>query len=170
MKNARKAVCVVVLGSLSFVLSGCGTILSGTRQHINLGSEPAGATVKVDPAGEKADFQTPAKISLEKKSNYVLRFSSPGYVDQQVEINKNLRAGYLILDIFLTGLIGVVVDAVTGGWNGLNPKEATVTLKKASAAAEGPETIDVTMRADAEEGTVQVASSQPGVRVQVEAR
>ena len=31
-------------------------------------------------------------------------------------IPSGISAGYLMLDIFLTGLIGVVVDAVTGDW------------------------------------------------------
>jgi hypothetical protein len=170
MSNVRRVVGLAILGPLSLTLSGCGAILTGTRQQVKVGSEPAGATVRVDPAGEKAEFTTPATIALDKKSNYVLRFSAPGYADQQVGVEKHLRGGILVADILLTGLIGVVVDAATGGWNGLRPKDATITLKKTSASLDGPESIDVSMTHDVEHpGSVHVASSQP-ITVTIERR
>ncbi len=54
--------------------------------------------------------------------------------------------GIIILDVLFTGLIGVVVDAATGSWNGLSPESATVALSKINASVDGPEQIVVGLR------------------------
>jgi hypothetical protein len=76
----------------------------------------------------------------------------------------------VIADVLLTGLIGVVVDAATGGWSKLTPETANVTLTKV-AGIDGPNTITVglTVHRTAQANVVDVRSSDPGVTVQVTA-
>ena len=78
-----------------------------------------------------------------------------------------MQGGILVLDIFFTGLLGVIVDAATGAWYKLEPTTAVVTLTQ-SAPGPGPETIDVHLRSEADE--VHVESSAPSVEVQVTKR
>jgi hypothetical protein len=44
-----------------------------------------------------------------------------------------MQGGILVLDILFTGLIGVIVDAVTGAWYKLSPETATVSLTSLGA-------------------------------------
>jgi len=74
----------------------------------------------------------------------------------------------VVLDVLVTGLIGVIVDATTGAWNALSPRAATVTLTKI-AVVPGPDTITVGInfgKAGAADG-VRVQSSVPGVLMHV---
>jgi hypothetical protein len=66
----------------------------------------------------------------------------------------------------LTGVIGVVIDAVTGGWSALSPEAATVSLTK-TAMIDGPDKIDVVVKIDRGKNAVQTQSTEPGVRVRV---
>ena len=45
---------------------------------------------------------------------------------QNFRFAKKMRTGALVADILLTGLLGVVVDALTGGWWNLEPDDSTL--------------------------------------------
>ena len=108
------AVSLVLIGLLLPSLAGCGTIFGGTTEVITAQSSPSAATVSTDPV--TATYTTPGSLSLERKNNYLLTFSADGYRSAEFRIRHELRVGILVADVLLTGLIGVVVDAVTGGW------------------------------------------------------
>ncbi|HKJ03493.1 MAG TPA: hypothetical protein VJ997_13590 [Longimicrobiales bacterium] len=132
----------LALTSLLF-LPGCGVIFGGSSETIALGSSPDHANVAFKRSGRT--MVTPTEVSLERKGEYVLTFSREGYEPRQAEISRHLRGGILALDILFTGLIGVVVDAATGGWYSLKPERVDVALTKADTAAVGPETLHVRM-------------------------
>jgi hypothetical protein len=148
---------VTMLGAM-----GCGAIFNGTRQTITANSSPDQTTIKIEPGG--TSYTTPASLSLERKNNYNLTFSKDGYQPATFEIRKSMNGGILILDI-LSGLVGVIVDAATGGWYNLSPENATVTLTRTSASVEGPATIQVMISDD--NGQIRIESSAPGVGVVV---
>ena len=112
-------------------------------------------------------------MSLERKHSYVLTFSAEGYGSAEFQIRHEMRVGILVADVLLTGLIGVVVDAITGGWYKLEPKTAIVTLERA-AANEGPDhdTIEVaiTIQENKEGRELEIQASAAGVVMQVERR
>lgn len=124
--------------------SGCGAILNGSSQTIGAQSAPDGAQIIVEPGGMR--YTTPTEMSLERKNSYVLTFRKEGYSDATFTVRKKANAGIIILDVLLTGLVGVVVDAATGAWNGLSPDVATVSLTKVDASLEGPDEILVGLR------------------------
>jgi hypothetical protein len=145
-------------------LSGCGAIINGSRQNISATSTPDGATV----TGSGTQYTTPAILSLERKSPHVLVFSKTGYSQGQFAVNNSINAGIVVMDVLFTGLIGVVVDAVTGSWFKLVPESATVTLTKVDASVAGPDTIHIAIRQDAESSqnaTVRFEADGPGVTV-----
>ena len=56
-----------------------------------------------------------------------------------------MRSTSLILDILFTGLIGVIVDAATGGWWELSPDDVTITLERADDSVDGPVAIEISI-------------------------
>jgi hypothetical protein len=144
--------------SVAALLGGCGTILNGTRQDIPVTSAPDGAHVTAEPRG--GEFTTPTTLNLQRKRDYTLTFTKEGYSIGTTTIGHHARGGIIVLDLLLTGLIGVIVDASTGGWNSLSPKTVTVALTRI-ATLPGPDSITVTLRG--EDGGLRIESSEPGV-------
>jgi hypothetical protein len=157
MLSARVAVVAMAMG----LLSGCGTIMHGTRQNIDVQSSPTGAKVETSPA--TAVFTTPATLNLERKNSYVLTFTSAGYAPASVNIHNNIGTGTIIADVLL-GLVGVLVDGITGAWYGLEPESVNVTLARLSGT--GPETIHIQVGVS-DGGGLKVSSDAPNVRVEV---
>lgn len=158
-----------VIAAMLAVLPGCGTIFSGSRQTIQATSAPDGATLTTNP--ETGEFTTPASIALQKKKDYTLKFSKAGYKTATVAIEHRMNGGILILDILLFP-VGVIVDAVTGGWYKLSPETASVALTKESAEVDGPDEIRVTL-ATVEKGEAVQLRAEPdatGVTMDVEVR
>jgi hypothetical protein len=154
---------VVVLSASVFLLAGCGAILHGSRQNLDVQSSPSGAHVETSPA--TGAYTTPTTLNLERKNSYVLTFTSPGYNPATFNIQHNIGTGTVIADVLLTGLVGVLVDGLTGSWYGLTPESANVTLQR-STDGSGPEEIHVSVtRSD--NGGIRVTSDGPNVSVRV---
>lgn len=159
-------VCVV---AASPWLAGCGVIFGGTRQSLRATSSPDGMAVTTTPAS--VEYKTPTSLSLERKQEYVLTFSMPGYTEQKVQLQRSLRSGIVVLDV-LSGLVGVVIDAATGGWYKLSPDTVNVTLTKTNASVAGPDTITVALdtKPSGTTSAVGVVSSEPGISVGIQAQ
>lgn len=149
-------------------LTGCGAVLHGTRQNVDLISTPAGAKVQVSPGTET--YTTPATLNLERKNSYVLTFTSPGYNPATYDLHNGVGTGTVIADVLLTGLVGVLVDGLTGAWYGLNPESANVTLTRATPGGSGPEEIHIQLREADGKGRVEMKSDAPGVAVRVDVK
>ena len=110
-----------------FIINGCAAIFKGSSEGVDFGSDPSGAQVYINgsPRGT-----TPCKIMLASKGTYVIEFKKEGYNPQTYTITNHVGAGWIILDVLLTGLIGVVVDATTGAWYELDSKYVNMILEK----------------------------------------
>lgn len=150
------------------LLTGCGAILHGTRQNIDVQSSPAGAKVETTPA--TGTYTTPTTLNLERKNSYVLTFTSPGYNPATYDLHNGVGTGTVIADVLLTGLVGVLVDGLTGAWYGLNPESANVTLTRATPGGSGPEEIHIQLREADGKGRVEMKSDAPGVAVRVDVK
>jgi hypothetical protein len=137
----RNAVVIPVLCIALLFSSGCGVMFQGSNQTVGIHSSPSGATVKGTPG--IGEYTTPCSVSLSRKNSYDLTFTKEGYKPVSAYINASVKFGYVLLDVLLTGLVGVIVDAATGGWNGLKPDFISVTLEKEDRNAIGPENIEV---------------------------
>jgi hypothetical protein len=158
-----KASRIIVAVAASCVLSGCGAILHGANQDIDVQTSPAGAKVETSPA--TGTYTTPTRLTLQRKNNYVLTFTSPGYTPATYNIHNSIGTGTVIADVLLTGLVGVIVDGLTGSWYGLSPESATATLTRLTGT--GPEEIHVHVGASNSGSTIELAGDAPGVKVQV---
>ena len=139
--------------------------MHGGRQNIDVQSSPSGAKVETSPSS--GTFTTPTTLNLERKNSYVLNFSSPGYAPATFNIHNSIGTGTVIADVLLTGLIGVVVDGLTGSWYGLNPDAATVSLSRV-ASGDGPAEIRVRVGQSLDGKGIQITSDVPiQVKVQI---
>lgn len=160
MKHTRH----LALLAATTLLSACGTVLHGSRQDVFVQSSVPGATVQSSPSS--VSVAAPGTLSLERKNNYVLTFTAPGYAPATVNVTNSIGVGTVIADVLLTGLVGVVVDGLTGSWYGLNPETASATLVK-QVGTVGPDEIHVRLGHATSKGRVSVSADAPGVVVEV---
>ncbi len=90
---------------MSVILAtGCGTIFNGGP-----------ATVAPAPGVAVNGFQT---VQLADKGMPLQVTYAQGGMCM---VESSISLSYLLLDVFLTGFIGVIIDAVTGDWMVLDP-------------------------------------------------
>lgn len=97
--------------ALLLAFTGCATIMAGGPDHIPVSTNPPGATVFVDnvPVG-----QTPVMVALDRQHNSgLIRIEMPGFVPVAIVRGKNIN-GWFWANLCIGGLIGIVVDIVTG--------------------------------------------------------
>lgn len=155
---------LVPVFAAAWLVTGCGAMLHGSRQDISVVSSVPGTTVQASP--NATSVVAPGTLSLERKNNYVLTFSAPGYAPATVNVTNSIGTGTVIADVLLTGLVGVVVDGMTGSWYGLNPETASATLVK-QVGTVGPDEIHIQLGRVTRDGQLTPKADAPGVRVDV---
>lgn len=161
MRRIRRGVLAAVV---MIATGGCATIFHGSNQMIPVQSSPAGATVTTNP--NTGQYTTPTNLSLARKQSYVLSFSQSGYTTASFNIQNSISGGYVVADVLLTGLVGVVVDGLTGAWYNLSPDQAVVTLTKVGDVP-GPASITVRVDASNHGRELHISSDGPAVNVKV---
>lgn len=138
---------IIILSlAATLIFCGCGAILNSSSQSFDV-YEPRrmeavrGVTLTSEP--NIGEYMLPATITLSKTRSYVLKFSKDGYRDATIQVRSSIQPGFLIFDVVLTGLIGVVIDAISKGWNGLGADKEPVYLKKIDLNIVGPDSIRV---------------------------
>lgn len=99
----KKTACVVACASFVAASAGCGAILNGGPANVSL---PQGATVN----------GASGVVPLSKKSSHQVQYAD----GRTCVIQSSVSIGYVLADILLTGLIGIVIDGVTGDWKTLS--------------------------------------------------
>ena len=89
--------------------SGCATIVNPGPDYVFVTSVPNGATVTVD--GLQVG-QTPLSASINRRAS-TIAFSKAGYQTVTTGVPKDFN-GWVIGNIVFGGLIGIVIDAVSG--------------------------------------------------------
>lgn len=118
----------VAIAAASILLTGalfsCATIMHGTSQEIGIQSSPTGATVTVD--GQ--DFgKTPVIAKLSRKKSHKVHFTLEGFQPFDATITKS-TSGWIWGNIVFGGLIGLAVDAISGGLYKLKPEQVKAVL------------------------------------------
>jgi hypothetical protein len=111
---------------LAVIATACGTIMHGTSQSIGVSSSPTGAQVSVDnmPVGN-----TPVIANLSRSGDHIVHVSLAGYAPADLTVTKSV-SGWVWGNIVFGGIIGLAVDAITGGLYKLTPDQLTTTLAK----------------------------------------
>lgn len=92
---------------------------------------PDGASVT--SSGIELCHPTPCEAVLDPSRDWVVTFEKGNHEPKTVRIGKSVKARWVVLDV-LFGFVGVVVDAVTGGWYGLDTDFIQVRLKPSQTA------------------------------------
>lgn len=107
------------------LLSSCATIISGSRETVEISSEPSHAKVYIN---EIEIGKTPVEKKLKRNQEYQLVLKLDGYKPYRTKLEKKFNAWY-IGNILLGGVIGFIVDPITGAMFKLKPEEIDGNLK-----------------------------------------
>ena len=129
----------------SILLTGCGTIVRGTKDVIVVESEPSGANVKLSTGLQGTK---PATFEVSRKHDLVVSISKDGYETVNVNVvPKVVGAGSAAMagNVLLGGVIGAAVDAGTGSMYDLKPNPVHVVLNK--VASDKPKSVAAALEA-----------------------
>jgi hypothetical protein len=112
--------------ALTLLLSSCATIVSGSKQNVKFSSNPSSASIFID---EVEVGKTPFEIKLARKSEHSVMIKLEGYQTYQTNLTKKFNAWY-IGNILIGGLIGLIVDPITGAIYNLSPNEINAQMNK----------------------------------------
>jgi hypothetical protein len=105
-------------------MAGCGSIIHGTRQDIGISSAPTGAAVTID---NLQSGTTPVIAKLTRKENHIVRVELPGYLPTDLTLTHSV-SGWVWGNVAFGGLIGLAVDAISGGMYKLSPDQLSAML------------------------------------------
>jgi len=91
--------------------SGCATLFQGTNEEIMVASDPPGALVTINDGHQGT---TPYSMRINRDDDLQIHVSKPGYSSSDISDTSHIEWGYLVSDIFFTGLIGLGVDGIDG--------------------------------------------------------
>jgi PEGA domain len=120
---------------LALGLVGCATIMHGSEQEIGFSSTPTNAKVSIDgqPRG-----QTPVVVKLARKEKHVVRMELDGYQPFEAALTRG-TSGWVWGNIVFGGVIGLAVDAMSGGLYQINENSVAAQLQAANALQQGGE-------------------------------
>lgn len=132
---------VRTLAVAAFLLAtgACATVMQGTKQGISINSNPTGASIMVD--GEPMGT-TPAVLQLARKKEHVVRLDLEGYQPFEMALTKT-TSGWVWGNLVFGGLVGLGVDAATGGLYKLTPETIAANMTTQTAVVDGRQTIQV---------------------------
>ena len=118
---------VILIIVLVVSISGCAAILNQSRTSVSFNSDPPGAMVYIDgmPSGK-----TPMRLELSNKHDYMIQIKKEGYTPCGQTISRSVGAGWVIADVILTGLLGVIIDVATDSWSGLDEGHVNCYLER----------------------------------------
>lgn len=140
---------------LALIFVGCATIMTGTRQDISIDSRPPRANVVVKTAGGMPVFSgtTPASCKLDKNKEYIVIISMEGYREERLMIGQKLQP-WVIGNLLCGGVLGLIVDAVSGAIWKLEPE--TIYVELVTAYRDGEPVYLCTLKAFDENGRMRV--------------
>jgi len=132
VKAATRIAIAAISGGLTLLsLSGCATIIHGTKQEVGISSTPTGATVMID---DNDVGVTPVVSKLTRKKNHVVKIQLAGYQPFETTLTHSV-SGWVWGNLAFGGLIGLVVDASSGGIYKLTPEQVEGALQSGHASA-----------------------------------
>ncbi len=108
------------------MLAGCATIINQTTQSIGISSNPTGASVTVDSTPQG---QTPVVAHLSRKDNHIVKLKLDGYEPFETTLTRRV-SGWVWGNLAFGGLIGLAIDAISGGLYKLTPDQIAAELRK----------------------------------------
>jgi uncharacterized protein YceK len=121
---------LVALIVSALALSACASIMHGTSQDVGISSTPTSASVTVDNATQGT---TPFVAKLSRKDNHIIHIAADGFQPADLTLTHS-TSGWVWGNLIFGGIIGLAVDAISGGLYKLTPEQLNTTLAKQSAS------------------------------------
>jgi len=117
---------LLALAPLALLTAGCASIMHGTKQDIGISSTPTNARVTVNnmPLG-----QTPLVAKLARGDNHIVKIELDGYQPFEATLTKKV-SGWVWGNIVFGGIIGLAIDAMSGGLYVLTPEQLSAQLAR----------------------------------------
>jgi hypothetical protein len=112
--------------AIIFAISGCASLVHGTKQFVKIDTNPSGATIS--HGGET--LQTPVSIELDRGSDHVITISKPGFKEEKIKITRVLSKASAASIILPGGFICMGIDALSGAIWDLEPDTLTIMMKE----------------------------------------
>ena len=113
------------------ITAGCATIMHGSEQEIAVSSQPSAATVTIDNVGMG---NTPVTVRLARKHPHTVRITLAGFQPFELNVTRHV-SGWVWGNIIFGGLIGLAVDAGTGGLYELSPEQIMGQMQAGKSTA-----------------------------------
>ena len=105
-------------------LSGCATVMNGTKQPVEFDSDPQGAVITT---AQGQTCTTPCAFEMRRGDDSMITFNVAGYQPVAVYVQSRTGGG-VAGNILAGGIIGGVVDASNGASNHLYPDPVWVRM------------------------------------------
>lgn len=121
---------IIVISIVSFLLTSCATIFTGTKDRITFNSTPAGATIYKDGVEQ---CKTPCTIKVKRSLNDTdIEYKLDGYETRLITLDKEFN---VVSIINLGNLLGWGIDALSGAVMKYDRKVYDITLSKNNKTA-----------------------------------
>jgi uncharacterized protein YceK len=141
---------IVLLAGLA-VMFGCSTIVNGTTQDMSVTADQAVQISIVNSEGAVVyEGGTPAEVSLPRAKTYTITVTADGFQTQTIQINQQLN-GWFWGNCIIGGLLGWIVDGVSGAMWELDPSEVDVKMAIAMDETEAGPAVTLLTKDDAGE-------------------
>jgi hypothetical protein len=118
--GVRGTLVALVVAGLS--LTGCSTLVNGTRQEVNIDSKPKGASVFIN---NQSFGQTPTVAELQRDGNYTILLEMPGFEPYEIELDKKWSTMFFVN----IPVLGWAIDAVSGAMYKLTPDQVMAVFQ-----------------------------------------
>lgn len=126
----KRIVSFFLVGIFVLLFSNCATIIHGSRQSVSISSNPSKAFVTIDG---KEEGKTPVTVDLSRKDHHTVEINLEGYMPYETKLTRKVD-GWIAGNIVFGGLIGLAVDAMTGGMYKLSPEQIQADLISGNVA------------------------------------
>lgn len=125
--KAKKSILLTGLG-ISMLLTSCATLMQGTYQSVGIASHPSNANIWVD---RNFVGVTPLIVDMSRKDNHIVRIELDGFHSYEAVFTRKL-SGWVFGNIVFGGVIGLAIDAISGGIYMLTPDQIQAELQSNS--------------------------------------
>jgi hypothetical protein len=105
--------------------------MHGTRQSVGIASNPTNASVWVD---RNFVGNTPMIVEMTRKDNHIVRLELDGFQPYEATFSRHC-SGWAFGNIVFGGVIGLAVDAISGGLYLLTPDQIQAEMRSNNMAS-----------------------------------
>ncbi len=127
----KRFLSIVFIALSAIMFTNCASIIHGSRQSVSISSNPSKATVTIDGRDEG---KTPITVDLSRKDHHMVQINLNGYLPYETKFTRKVD-GWIAGNIVFGGLIGLAVDAITGGMYKLTPDQIEADLKNGNSTS-----------------------------------